>query len=672
MYSRPSTIRLGKLGNKADYFSGGRQAAMFTLGLSVAAAGLGIWLRRGTGDMDAHAAAMSLVFVAAVTLGPLVVLERLRMNDAVAALFYGPLVVAFVLLIALMHSWGGIGQAIAGAAALLSVGDLLARERWKNLPKLAVLFVIGLSFGLVVAVQINGGRYLTAFTQDFFPLGADGVNTDTYMHLAFAQMIRHQHVVSTGVDGVTPITMYALAHALIAWLSELLMEDTVQAASEIYSIIMLPLMLGSALSGAIALTLGKGRLAAAAVVVGVSVLLYPLQTFFFSETYVAALFLFMSMLVPSVAGLALRMAHERWSRTAIAVVGLAGISLSTFGKPGVGILGAGLYGLAAWIDAWRRPALAQRILWAALSALAVAIVFIPSFLAVSSDIFSSVVSVESERPYYYALTWIPIRRFLISNSVILLAILGVLLLRNLFGNREQGNVLLLVLTVFMVAANIPGFFPIGVQWQYYIINVQMWLGLPVLAALASALASNDDIPGTSLVKELVIVAASVAVSIALFDADSFKARYVDNINVSREKMLQARADGTVRARAKVLAEIINYREHFGTRLRVYAPPNHVAFWTSVPHCEARSMTIPAATAVPMIQGYPPLWTQCASEIKYRGWQVIKPRVSDDRLDDEALCRSNETASGEALAIYVLESLADPDLNHVVDCAIRTD
>jgi hypothetical protein len=337
----------------------------------------------------------------------------------------------------------------------------------------------------------------------------------------------------------------------------------------------------------------------------------------------------------------------------------------------VGTLAAGLFGLAAWIDAWRHPTLQQRLLWMALAALAVMIVFIPSFLAVSADIFSSVVSAISEKPYYHSLTWGPMKQFLLFNCVTLLAIAGVLLSRDLFGDRKRRIVLAIVLIVFMIAANIPGFFPVGTQWQYYIINVQMWLGLPALAALVSLFAAREGVLKNGWVKEISIIAAVLATFVGLFGFAFFKARYVDNMHASRGRMLQARANGMVKEREKVLEEIVAYRERFGARLRVYAPSTHSAFWEWVPHCEARSMTIPAITAVPMIQGYPPLWTECAGHIQLRGWQVIAPRVRDDVLSDEALCRDRATTSEDALAVYVLESLTETRHNRLVDCSGRS-
>ncbi|MEZ0168402.1 hypothetical protein [Microvirga sp. TS319] len=654
---------------KPEYFSPGRQAAAFTLGISTAATMVGLFLEWQIGKVDLSASLMCFVAVSAAILTPVMIIERLRLDLNKGTLFFGPLVVSSTLLLALAGLAGPIGRVSVVAIVLLSSLDVTIRRQTKHLNYTLGIFLIGLLFGSLSAIPIQGGGYLTVFSHEFLARGT--AHVDTVMHLALAQMIRHQHVVSTGVDGVTPLTMYALAHALIGWLASLLKGETANVADKIYSIILFPLMLSSVLSGAIALNGGRGRLIIAATVVGTGMIIYPdYRSYFVSETYVVALFIFSSVLVPVVSGLALGMAQDQRSRAILAIAGLAGVSLATFGKASVGTLSAGLFGLAGWIDAWRRPTISQRLIWMVLSALAVSAVFIPSFLAVTGDIFSSVVGAEGgERPYYSELSWRALEKAFLVNSVTLLTI-ALLLLRSapLWGGYRR-NVLLLVIVVFAVVANAPGLSSTISLGQYYIINVQMWLSLSILAALSSAIVARSDNQSSIKRKEIAVVFTTAIVLAALLPSDSYITRGLKRIASARRSILSMQAEPNFQARQKLLAEIIAYRHRFGKGLRVYAPPAHKDFWTWTAHCEASSRIIPAVTGVPVVNGYPPLWRNCASGIKYRGWQVVVPRVSDEPLDDTAIC-ALDSASGGSRVVYIIESIADLSRNRLINCDPR--
>jgi hypothetical protein len=626
-----------------------------------------VWLRWDAADLDLFASGMALLATAASVLVPVVLIERSKSSHEAGAVFFGALTVGMLFLIMLLGQAGVFGQGLVAASALLCLADLAHRLRTDSDIHAVVAFLIGIFFGTLIATYIHGGGYLTSFSQDFLPVGGEAMRADTYMHLALSQMIRHQGVVSTGVDGVIPVTIYFLAHAVIGYLSDLLGGEIVRVADEAYRIVMLPLLFGSILSAAFALTGGRGRVAAPAVIIGAAVVLYPLRTYFFSETYVIALFIFEAMLVPFVAAIALQRVQTPLHRAAIAAVGLVGIALANLGKPGVGTLAAGLFGLVAWIDAWRRPTLAQRLLWMALAAVAVAIVFVPSFLAVSIDIVRSVIGVEGPRSYYFDLKTFG-RRFPIMNSIALVAALVLLLPSRWTRLGTERHILLLVLVVFVAAANLPGFSIIGYRWQYYILNVQMWFALPILAALGSLILSARAAARGVRMAEAALVAVLAAACV--LPSAPLWTRYVPAMRVAQNRLAAVQHDHSAAARTRILEEIVSHREELGERLRVYVPPSNREFWTWAQHCEARSMVIPAATGVPLVDGYPPLWTNCASEIKLRGWQVITPRVSDAVLDDEALCKAGET-SREILAIYVLESLAEAGRNRLVDCAGRS-
>lgn len=650
--------------SQAQNFSAGRQIAAFTLGLSGAAAILGLWLRWNTGELAPLAPIMALLTASAALLLPIVIIERSNMGSETGALFYGPLVAVTTLAIALLGRASHFGSILVTAGALIAFTDLASRRRRDNVVTTVAISALGIFVGLLVAFNIQANGYLRVFTEDLMLTGK-AVNPDTFMHLAFAQMIRHQHVISTGVEGVTPVTMYALSHALIGWLTELLGGETVRIADEVFSIILIPLMLGSVLSGAISLTGGRGRLLASAAVVGAAVLAYPQRAYFKSETYCVALFIFMSMMVPAASSMALGTVHAKWSRISLVLIGLAGISLATFGKASVGILSAGLFGLSAWIAAWRRPTLFERVLWMALAALAVGLVFVPSFLAVVGDLFWSVVGAEGEPPFYPDLSWATLGKALVTNLPAILAAFLLLVRPKWIGSPWRSKTLLFILIVFMVAANAPGISQAVSLGQYYIVNVQMWLGLTILAALAS-MAIASERPKVLFLAEAGLV--TVAAMVVFVLSAPPMARLLKIIDRAERQAISAHKNPTIAARRNVLQDIIAHRVRLGARLRVYVPPTHTEFWTLIKHCEARTMLIPAATGVPVIDGFPPLWTGCASAIRHRGWQVISPRSSDEVLNDARLCEVDKTTPSPPV-IYVLTNFSDSGLNRLVDCAL---
>lgn len=650
--------------HQAGHFPAGRQVAAFTIGLAAASAGLGLWLRWGIHDLDLVASGMALLATSACVLMPVVLIERSKASQEAGAVFYGALTVGILFLILLLGRAGTIGQGLVAGGTVLCLADLVSRPRADRAFQATATFLIGALFGTLIAICIQGGGYLTSFSQDFLPVGGDAVKTDTYMHLALSQMIRHQGVVSTGVDDVIPLKVYFLAHAVIGYLSDLLGGEIARVADEAYRIVMLPLMFGSVLSAAVSLTGGRGQVPVFAAIIGAGVLLYPLRTYFFSETYVIALFVFEVMVVPFVGAIALQRVQTTAHRAAIAVIGLAGIALANLGKPGVGTLAAGLFGLVAWIDAWRRPTRSQRLLWMALAAVAVVIVFVPSFLAVSADIMSSVIGTEGGRSYYFNVGafW---RRFPAMNSIALMAVAGLLLPSRWTQLGAEKYVLLFVLLVFVAAANLPGFSVIGYQWQYYILNVQMWFALPILAALGGMILSSPITVRAPRAAQVALVAV-LAVACVLPSAPLWT-RYLPTMRSAQERLAAVQHEDVAAARAKLFDEIVSYRDEFRGRLRVYVPPSNREFWTWAQHCEARSMVIPAATGVPVIDGYPPLWTQCESEILFRGWQVIPKRQTDDVKDDQSLCREAGRRQTGPAAIYVLNSLSQTSSNRLLRC-----
>jgi hypothetical protein len=107
-------------------------------------------------------------------------------------------------------------------------------------------------------------------------------------------------------------------------------------------------------------------------------------------------------------------------------------------------------------------------------------------------------------------------------------------------------------------------------------------------------------------------------------------------------------------------------QRYGIALAAYVAPDDHAFWNLRASCPGKPILLFALTSVPLIDGLPPLWSECLFNSRaIYGLETIPPRQSDAPLDDAALCqRAKSHGFG---FVYRIEDLAALDRNRLLSC-----
>lgn len=586
---------------------------------------------------------------------------------------------------------GLVATMAASMAAILRLAWIAARAPRGSVWLTAAGFVLVF---IPYFVGLAGTRY-GSFVADYLALGGRA-SADAYFHWSLTNALRYFGEIAIGIDGLHNIKYYPMAHFVSARIAEMSGGDSGWVFILTRAIFITPLCLAACALIALAFDRHASRRPATlAFLVTLLVFLYECfgRDFFDSESHILGLALF-ALLVPT-AFQAMNPIADRRLAWFIWIALLFCLAAVTATKVTTGFVVLCLFGYVALRAYYKKP-LVMLAIWVSFAAVA--------FLVYRQVIDTSMVAaLNADIPGNFGIDWrwyYPILHYSFSA----LALLALLVTARANGTlwqqfRQAGLPLLEVLGVVLIAATLPALlFPIPAGGGYYMTHPQMWVALPILLVVGIPLLARELFAFRNHAWHRSLIALGIVVAMAaalvehvpdvfmerlaqMFSQSSFVRTDDPSFFESRKKkavrddmkrtfpLLRTSSYYWPERRPLVMEKLVRelrelHRTH-GNRLAVYASPRAQDFWGLTDNCFVSSMMLPGMSAVPMVDGLPPLSTGCAQQqtVSY-SFNTAAKRSSDEPLDDAALCR---LAKGRGFDVVArVESLAAID--RVVTCA----
>lgn len=566
-------------------------------------------------------------------------------NSKIAGMF-----VAALLLLACLRGFAGTLPAMLRCPAL----------------KLIWLFFSALLFASVLFFWVNSKGYATVLTPELALIGQ--ANLDTLYHVSIASMLTEHGVVSTGLDGLVHTPYHVLSHLWIGRLSEWLGVMPIHGYYIVVQIVGLPVLLFG-LVACTAQAFGPDGARAdrfpQIVLVPIGLLLLVAfidsNSWLLSESYLLALSIFLLGLP-----LLLMQAKEAaWRGTGpqLLTLGLLGM-LMTLAKVSVGAIWFGGVGYIAFRGMRSQGFIGKSssllLLYAAFGAFALLL------------LFATVLPSEHVRnmhliPFQYVLDY-PITAII--NTVAISAAVVVLSTRLIRRGRDLPTEVLVVLLVLpwvlAMAINVPS------GSTYYFLNVGTWVAVVVGArwllervdflgqkrnmhglvaiALGALLMNRDVVRSYPRVHQRAIQLAALteAVAPAIFPSSEV----ADRLGAS--------------AGAQEISTILS-RFAFGEpNVLIFVPPENRIYWESDANCSRKPLRIPALTGIPLLNGLPPAYLNCASAPdfgRFYGYSEYSADSVSTGMSDPMLC-----AKALRLGYTRIGVLSEPMELRVLSCA----
>jgi hypothetical protein len=645
----------------------------------------------GRWNLPTDAAALTLAFCVGLwpLVGPAALwphLARRRLGEAGD----GPITVLLLILPFGLLMLGPSGAIVVYAGAAWFALSALWRAQlglsWRGGAWIGLAIIAA----LLLLVAIGGSKYVNLFADQLALFGrTDG---DVFGHGGITNSLRYFGVPSMGIDGIRLLHYHFGPNLLAVALATARDLDATFALVLVKFLVLAPLLLRVAASGALALG-GKLDLAlrlSPLAVVGwtvVVVALLPLTEIgnlrLGSESMTLGGILLLCA-APSLLG---HWARGRDSGAALWLFWLAMIPLIAISKVSAGAIWFGLVGYTAL----RSFGIARAATWLVAGA---AIVLFGAAFWLASDP-TGMGGKWFGRPYYVE-RGLDEGDFLLPLRVQIEWLLALVALWLLARRGVAGAAGRLIEPLLIVAAgaNLPGllmYIPGGDA--YYFITVSDWIATAALLAACAAL--WQDLERTPGRRRLVarfalagLVAAGLSASVApvklglrhfiaanaLMRTGDLSYYDDDNKRPVREDAERAWDEiehGTLLGGPpapapadSLLAKLAELRREYGTTVALYAAPEVGDFWDYLRDCDLSSVFPMAMAGVQMIDGYYPDQGKCRQEIGRRGYDGV-PELRTAR-NDAGLCELARTR--DIRRIYVIGSLSDRSRDRLVDCA----
>lgn len=635
-------------------------AALLTAGMAVFRIGLQSTAWPGVCALAAFA------FTLAV---PTALLSCLSLDRASLESLLGPVIAVGLLLFLGLSFLGQIGTILVFAGALLAclrlvllARHVVTRPSWWAVPGLLAIFI-------AYFVCLGGTRY-NSFVADFLTLGGRA-SADVYFHWSITNALRYFGAVAIGIDGLVDLKYYPLAHLIAARIAEMSGGETGLTFIFVRAVFMTPFCLAAwALA---TLSVDREQAYRPVTLAFLSLLLvffyssYSGNVFFDSESHIVGLALF-GLMAPSALNV-LRAKLPARVTVAVWLGMLLCLALATSAKATTGFIILCVLGYVALRSYYRRP-LILAVLWIASAGIAY-------------GIYRNVISSESVGTLNASIAenfgldqgwYAPFLHYSMAVLALLALIVAARASGSIWPQLKAGKIPLLeLLGVVLIASTLPALVvPVPAGGGYYMTHPQMWIALPIVAAIGApllwrAIASlrQRNVPRAAM--GLALAAVLVAITL-IRTPDFFMDRVEQMVSQSTfartndpsyfaSRKRKAVAQDTKRALPlmrtaayywpqqrpflldNLVQEIDALRVTHGTRLAAYVSPQAADFWTLTDNCFISSMMVFGMTGVPLVDGLPPLSTGCAEQqtVSY-GFSNAGRRSSDVRLDDAQLCQ----------------------------------
>ena len=666
---------------------------LFAAALTVGIAGFRIGL-----DFDGWSGLAVLGGLAFTMAGPIALLSFLAPDRRSVELILGPAII-LALLVFLGLSFLGIAGLIvtmaAAIAATLRVVWIAARAKRGSISLAVAGFVLVF---IPCFVGLAGSRY-GSFVADYLALGGRA-SADAYFHWSLTNALRYFGEVGIGIDGIHNIKYYPMAHFVSARIAELSGGDSGWVFILTRAIFFAPLCLAACTFIALAVDRNATwRPATLAFLVTVLVFFYHCfgRDFFDSESHALGL-AFFALLVPT-AFQAMTPVADRRLAWFIWIALLLCLAVTTATKVTTGFVVLCLFGYVA-LRAYHKKPLVMLAIWVSFAAVA--------FLVYRQVIDSSMVAaLNADIPGNFGIDWrwyYPILHY----SLAVLALFALLVTACADGPVWQqfraGKLPLLeMLGVVLIAATLPALlFPIPAGGGYYMTHPQMWIALPIFLVIGIPFLARELFAFKNSARQrrvwhrsLISLGIIIAMAVALIqnvpdvfmerlaqmfsqssfvrtdDPSFFESRKKKAVRDDMERTFPLLGDASYywpERRPLLMENLVGELKELhlahGNRLAAYASPKAQDFWTLTDNCFLSSMMLPGMSAVPLIDGLPPLSTGCAQQqtVSY-SFNTAAARTSDEPLDDDALCQLAKNRGFDVVAR--IESLAAVD--RVVTC-----
>ena len=559
-----------------------------------------------------------------------------------------------------------VPSAVLFLAYVVVAGTGAARAwRWMrpvSRRRLALLMVTPVVLGLYIFGHVNHRENLHVYSAEYAALGI--AHEDTLFHADIANMMKFQHVVSTGLDGRVPYRYHVGSHAWFAGFSDLGGQPMVTTMMVGLATVVIPGIFLFLFLAAVAVDTSNRCSVATIVLAGTGAVMVtdslapPAQYFSASHAFGIV------VVLASVPLLALLMSERGAARGRAAAVRYGALLGLVALAGAVKISAALVLSVAVAYVIVRTRGLRAGVALAALLA---------------TVVLTAILFRDSTGVGRFALARLT---FVRENPILTLAalvvpasLLGVLAaehrrsepLRTAFGaGRMLTAETILVVTL---ASLIPALFlSLAAEAAYYFFDVPMWLALPLLLArlpAADVRAFVHSVPTTASGVAVAVVAAVVLAAPILgvlnapgraaaltrpmllalnagspavrlpSSGGSFFLRSLRNDHRWFDRGFVAEVENTYGARAARRADAA--RRQYGEGLAVFVPQGNEQFWSPLGPCSARPFFFPAMAGVPLIQGLPPASRSCFTT-SYYGYAQYDESSRSTELSDEEICQ----------------------------------
>lgn len=542
-----------------------------------------------------------------------------------------------------------------------------------KLPAMSLGCLVSLGYFLVV----NARGLATVLSPEQAIVGVQ--NLDTLFHAAIANMIVKYDAVSTGMDGLVPLTYHFLSHIWLGCLGLWLGSGTYQAYFIGAQVIAIPLLLFSVFLATYLLRPRDERLRSGALLVLAPLFLlfctemWIIPSYLISESYFLAAIMFLLSL-PLLAEISRTTSRRRLCVQA-ACIAVVGVLMET-SKVSVGVV----FLPAAGYLLLRQMALKVRTLLV-LGVAAILVAAIAAFV-VFRAMGGSLAMVDplSFLHNYPELGW----PSLVANAVLVCAAIAVWIV-----GRRADRLCAEAFVIMAFAASIPSLLlVIPGGSAYYFIHVATFAAVVFVAAYAGPWLEQA---APSLFRPELLVAALVLVTLntpskmmspvvlgeewaelarrtggylgnATDIGDSTRRRLV-TLLLPESGRRRGLADDMARLpRAQSIKTLLEAGIADAPGSAVFVPPENVPFWSHLQDCRTGSLIVPALLGAPMIRGLSPAAPECRNEPNY-GFPAYGPdSVSQSTTDDE-LC-----AHARRWGLRTIFVLAKPTEARRIDCS----
>ena len=631
------------------------------------------------------------IVVTFILAAPVAVLSLLSLEREARSALVGSAIAATVLIMLGLSALGVLGLALITLGAAFGLARLLQLQRLAPSRKSWPAVISFLALFLAYFIALAGTRY-ASFIADFLAL-TGRASADVYFHWSIANALRFFGHLAIGINGLTDLPYYPLSHILAERVASLAGSDTGFGFIANRAVVIVPLCLAAFAQAALAFDAERQlRPSVIACLVGLVVLCNDafIGSSYDSESHILGL-AFLGLTLPALR-YAMRPVTSFRLTTVIWLGLLLCLACATVSKVTTGFIILTLIGYVALRSTWRRP-LVLVGLW--LAALAVAYLLFHKVAptnAISAKLGSIIGNFRVDE------SWLnPVRYYCLAAVTLILLILSARRDGG-FRARLRGGQLPLVelLLVAVAASTLPCLLLPIYAGAYYMINPQAWVAVPIAVVVGYPLLRQgyatlrQGITPRRLAGAIVVLAFGGLVLVEFagflklrlaqavsqetfirtgdgsFFADRKKNTVLKDLGRSVPYLASAsyyRPDHLNLPALKIVSDLRQLREAQGNDLIAYLSPHAQDYWSLSENCFSKSMLIFGASGVPLIDGLPPLSTQCDRDAVAYGFFLVTKRSNDDPRSDDDVCRLALAQGFHAVAR--IESLAGVD--RVVQC-----